>query len=370
MSDEQLQTRISLLEDELKQSRLYEERLSDLLEKKLNEIYIHYHISRAISSLLHLPETLAAVTAIIKKFLHFDRISVYLLDETRTELELVYAGGFDCKERITLKIGEGTPGRIVENGEHVHIHDLSAFYETFTDFIHYRNEVKRGGSYIGVALKVRNETIGVMGMDNAIRYGLNVDDMDFMAILSHQIAAGIEKARLFEKVQHMSQHDGLTGLYNYRIFQERLQREIVRTERTHKPLSLVMLDIDDFKKFNDSYGHLAGDEILKQLSAIIMRQIRSHSLDICCRYGGEEFTIVMPEQEYESAFLAAERLRKAIEAHTFVYQEDDRRIESRLTVSIGVATMQNDDDRRVEALVKKADEALYQSKRAGKNRVS
>jgi diguanylate cyclase (GGDEF)-like protein len=368
MSDEQLKARIAQLEQELKQAQAHEKAVGDLLEKKLNEIYIHYHISRTIGSLLDLQDMLREVTGIIKKSLPFERISVYLSDENRENLDLAYASGFDPPHTVTLKLGEGIPGRIAENGEHVHIHDLSVFYETFNDFVHYPGEEKRGGSYIGIALKVHNAIIGVIGMDNSSRYGLSVDDMDFMAILSHQLAAGIEKSQLFDKTQQLSQRDGLTGLYNYRMFQEKLQQEIVRRDRTRKPLSLMMLDIDNFKRFNDTYGHQAGDELLKALSKIIASQSRCNSLDICCRYGGEEFAVIMPELEIHNAVTVAERLRKAVEDNVFTFK--DHTLDGKVTISLGVAVLAGEKDLSLQELVKKADDALYLSKRNGRNRVS
>ena len=368
MADENLKERITQLEQELSQSQAHEKTLSDLLEKKLNEIYIHYHISRIIGSNLDLQEMLRQVISTIKKSLPFDRISVYLLDEQGETLHLVYSSGFTDEQNVSVATGEGTPGRIVETGEHVHIHDLSVFYETFNDFIHCPAEEKRDGSYIGIALKVHNTTIGVIGMDNASKYGLTVDDMDFMAILSHQLAAGIEKSRLFDKIQRMSQYDGLTGLYNHRMFQERLHQEVNRRRRTHKPLSLMMIDIDHFKKFNDSYGHQAGDAVLREMSKTILGQSRSNSIDVCCRYGGEEFAVIMPELEFHQAVKVAERLREGVQNSAFTIK--DRNLVGEVTVSIGVAGIAGDDAISPEELVKKADDALYLSKRNGRNRVS
>lgn len=368
MSDDQLKERIARLEQDIEQARAREKTLSDLLEKKLNEIYTHYHISRTIGSLLDLEEMLRQVMGTIKKSLPIERVSVYLLDENREKLELVFFSGLNIQSKLTLNMGEGTPGRIVENGEHVHIHDLAVFYETFSDFIHFAGEEKREGSYIGIALKVHNATIGVIGMDSPVKYGLSVEDMDFMAILSHQIAAGIEKSRLFEKIQKLSQMDGLTGLNNRRVFQDKLLQEINRRDRTRKPLSLLMLDIDHFKQFNDSYGHQAGDIVLRQLARIITAQCRCASIDICCRYGGEEFAIIMPELEMHKAVKAAERLRSAVENAAFSFNANNPA--GRVTVSIGVAGVMDEEDISPDELIKKADEALYLSKRTGRNRVS
>jgi diguanylate cyclase (GGDEF)-like protein len=368
MTEEQLRARIAELEQELEQSQAQAKTLGELLEKKLNEIYAHYHISRTIASLLDIQEMLRQVTGIIKRAIPFDRISLYLLDENKEKLNLYFFSGLDVKQKINLDIGQGTPGRIVESGEHAQIHDLAVFYETFNDFVHFPDEEKRDGSYIGVALKVHNATIGVIGMDSAKKYGLGVDDMDFMAVLSHQIAAGIDRARLFEKIQQLSQLDGLTGLYNHRMFQSRLRQEMSRRNRTQKPLSLIMLDIDHFKQFNDNYGHQAGDAVLKELSLIITSQSRCASIDICCRYGGEEFAVIMPELELHNAVKVAERIRKVVENNEFSISENNT--DAKVTISLGVSGITGADDLSPEELVKKADDALYLSKKNGRNRVS
>jgi diguanylate cyclase (GGDEF)-like protein len=368
MSEEQLRTRIRELEQELEGSHLHAKTLGDLLENKLNEIYTLYHVSRTVSSLLDIQEMLRQVSGIIKKSIPFDRISLYLLDESGEALDLHFFSGLDVHEKVSLLRGEGTPGRIFESGEHVHIHDLSVFYETFNDFVHFPGESKRSGSYIGIALKVHNTTIGVIGMDSAVKYGLGVDDMDLMAELSHQIAAGIEKSRLFEQIQQLSQIDGLTGLYNHRIFQEKLRQEVNRRNRTQKPLSLIMLDIDHFKQFNDNYGHQAGDAVLKELSEIITGQSRCTTIDVCCRYGGEEFAIIMPELELHNAVKVAERLRKVVENNAFTIKDGNSDVKA--TISLGAAGITGADDLSPEELVKKADDALYLSKKNGRNRVS
>jgi diguanylate cyclase (GGDEF)-like protein len=325
-------------------------------------------VSRTVRSLLDLQEMLMQVISIIGKTLPFERMSVYLLDEKQERLQLVFYNGGDLAHSLTLLPGEGTPGRIVENGEHVHIHDLSVFYDTFNDFIHHPGEVKRDGSYIGIALKVHQTTIGVIGMDNSRKYGLTVDDMDFMAILSHQLAAGMEMSLLFDKIKLLSQRDGLTSLYNHRMFKEKLHQELSRRSRNSKPLSLMMIDIDHFKRLNDSFGHQAGDAVLKELAGIITSQTRGNTIDVCCRYGGEEFAVIMPELDIIQAMKVAERLRKTVETTSFHIKETNR--ETNVTVSLGVACIANAEETSPDGFIKQADDALYLSKRNGRNRAS
>jgi diguanylate cyclase (GGDEF)-like protein len=366
--EEQLQDKVARLEAELAQAKAQSKTLGLLLEKKLNEMYVQYHVSRTISSQIDKHEMIRRIIDSIKGAIPFDRVSVYLLDDARENLELSYSSGLGIDSALAIQLGQGTPGKIVESGEHIQIHDLALFHETINDFIHVPGEEKRSGSYIGAALKVSNSTIGVIGIDHPEKYGLSVDDMDFMALLSHQIAAGIEKAHLFEKIEHLSQHDGLTGLYNHRVFQERLRQELARRDRTPEPLTLVMLDIDRFKQFNDNFGHQAGDAVLKELSQLLSLQCRCDATDVCCRYGGEEFAIIMPGLTAFHAATTTERLRSAIEHHTFSVKNKSADI--KVTVSLGVACISDKDDITPEALIKKADEALYRSKKNGRNCVT
>jgi diguanylate cyclase (GGDEF)-like protein len=366
--EDRLQARIAILEQELELTRTQAATLGLLLEKKLNEIYIQYHVSRITASHVKTREMTAEAFKIIKQAVPFHRLSVFLLDDTGKTLELIFSHGLDLPEKFTLPRGEGTPGRIVESGEHVHIHDLSLFHDTVDDFLHAPGEKKSYGSYIGAALKIRDKTIGVIGMDNPEKYSLSVDHMDFTAILSHQIAAGLEKAHLFETIEQLSQRDGLTGLYNHRVFQERLQQELARAERTGEPLSLIMLDIDHFKQFNDNFGHQAGDSVLRELSQLLMVQSRSDSMDTCCRYGGEEFAVIMPNLSPRRAVSVAERIRRTVEKKPFSIGA--KAPGTSVTISMGVSGVENGATRTPEEVIKEADDALYLSKKEGRNRVT
>jgi diguanylate cyclase (GGDEF)-like protein len=367
MSDE-LKARIYRLEQELEQERAQIEGLGNLLEKSNDQVFTFYNISKIIASTNDFHEMIHMIMSTLRKSIPFDRVSLYLADESRQKMILTYFNGFEIRDETSIGIGDGLPGRIVENGEHSHVHDLSLFYETFNDFIHFPGEEKRDGAYIGVALKSRNTTIGVIGIDSREKQGLSVDDMDFMALTSHQISIGIEKASLFMKTEQLSQIDGLTGLYNHRLFKEKLEQEVNKRIRTGKPLSLIMLDIDHFKQFNDNFGHQEGDAILKELAGIIRHQCRHTTMDACFRYGGEEFAVILPELELGIALKVADRMRKIVENHPFRIKVKNPGMT--LTISLGVAGLSGSDDARPEELLKKADEALYTSKRNGRNLVS
>jgi diguanylate cyclase (GGDEF)-like protein len=367
MSDE-LINRIHQLERELGEQRSLYEKLGSMLEKSNNQAHTFYNISKVIAATNDLQSMIPDIIGYIRKSISFDRVTFYLTDDLREKLFLRYSNGLPVQGTVSIGIGEGLPGRIVEIGEHSHIHDLSLFYETFNDFIHAPGEEKRDGAYIGIALKSHGTTIGVIGIDRPAKYGLSVEDMDFLALTSHQISAGIEKSHLFTQTEELAQLDGLTGLYNHRVFKERLEQEVNRRRRTGKPLSLIMLDIDHFKKFNDNYGHQEGDAVLKELAVVIKGQCRHTTMDMCFRYGGEEFAVLLSELEFTVALKVAERIRRVVERHSFSIKS--RFPGTSLTVSLGVAGMSGGDDLRSEELLKKADDALYRSKKSGRNRVT
>jgi diguanylate cyclase (GGDEF)-like protein len=185
-----------------------------------------------------------------------------------------------------------------------------------------------------------------------------------------------------EWLRELVTKDNLTRLYNRRYFFYRLHSEIQRSKRYHRILSLLILDVDDFKKVNDRYGHLAGDELLRVLSEMILANVRrsdgkpSYEVDIACRFGGEEIAVILPETAAAPGAVAAERLRAKIETRCSALLQDWIRKEGekpevevmRVTVSIGVASYpQHAVD--LEGLVREADEAMYLAKRSGKNRV-
>ncbi|MEN3002442.1 MAG: diguanylate cyclase [Armatimonadota bacterium] len=152
--------------------------------------------------------------------------------------------------------------------------------------------------------------------------------------------------------------DGLTGVHNHRAFQEFLEQRFAEATRYHQPLALIMLDVDHFKQFNDTFGHQAGDEVLRRVAQILKRQVRE--VDFVARYGGEEFAIVLPATELEGAVQAAERLRQAIAEAEWLHRP--------ITASFGVAVLQPWMTNR-QQLIAAADQALYQAKAAGRNRV-
>jgi len=202
-----------------------------------------------------------------------------------------------------------------------------------------------------------NQVVGYLAVDRILE-----TDKDKFGILTQQFLIGLRRALLYQKVQGLTITDELTQVYCRRYFLERFSEELKRSKKNKLSLSFLMIDIDNFKQFNDRYGHLVGDGILRQVSKIISDIVRQ--IDFIGRYGGEELSIVLAETDKEQANFAAERIRQAIEQAVIkVYDE-----ELKVTVSIGVSNF-SANMQHVSELIENADQALYLAKETGKNRV-
>lgn len=183
--------------------------------------------------------------------------------------------------------------------------------------------------------------------------------------VASQAAIAIENVALYNKATELSITDELTGLANRRHFQNIFDREIILTERYATTLSLIMIDIDHFKKYNDYHGHLQGDVVLKKVADCLLHNTRG--IDLTCRFGGEVFIILLPKTTSEGAMITAEKLRRVIEAEHFIGEEESQP-EGRLTLSLGVASYPEDTS-DIHTLLELADQALYRAKDQGRNRV-
>lgn len=205
--------------------------------------------------------------------------------------------------------------------------------------------------------------LGILRLDSPEPNFYSQDDLRFMVTICDLGAVALESAELFHRTQELAIHDGLTGLYTKGYFLERLKDECRRTLRQNRKFSVLMLDIDHFKQYNDEFGHTAGDIVLKELSECLADYFKDKP-GLTSRFGGEEFCVILGGHDKKEASVLAEGLRLKIEGIRIFL----RRQETSITVSIGVSTFPTDTSDEIE-MVMKADRAMYEAKRAGRNRV-
>ncbi len=337
-----------------------------LFYRKLTETHLFYEVGKIIASELEPTELIQKIVATIAKTINFEDASVYVVKKDLTGLEPVLFNNPLLQAKMTEAIyfDNGAPGSIAASGEPLFLDDAALF----DSFLHHPDEQKKYGSYLGIPLKNENRIIGVMGFSHSKPSAFRVEDFDLLRTLSHLISAGLEKAELFRKTLELSRVDELTGMLNYRVLLEKLDEEVRRKLRTGREFSFIMIDIDDFKRINDRYGHLEGSRLIAQMGPLLKAACRTGSTDTCFRYGGEEFSILLAETDIGEALPVAERVRKSVEEYPFTVKVAHP--QEKVTVSLGVATMDVDSMKPVSELIHEADTALYQSKSLGKNRVT
>lgn len=211
--------------------------------------------------------------------------------------------------------------------------------------------------HVVLPLKIDSDYAGYLAAK-----GVDEADKDKFHILANQFLLGVKRSLLYQKVQELAIIDGLTGILSRRYFLERFAEEMKRSKQFKYNFAFLMVDIDRFKEYNDRYGHLVGDVILKEVARIIKDSLRQ--IDLVCRYGGEEFSILLTETDKTGAMFAAERIRQSVESrHIRAYDED-----LRVTISVGISVFPQQ-GRDSQELIDKADQALYQAKEAGRNKV-
>jgi diguanylate cyclase (GGDEF)-like protein len=211
-----------------------------------------------------------------------------------------------------------------------------------------------------VPLIFLGEKLGVIALDSAQKDAFEPEDVQSLEAVADICAGAIQNANYFERVKQLAYVDGLTGIHNRRYFEMRIGEELERAARFQGRMAVIMVDIDHFKKLNDEFGHLLGDEVLRGVAAILRQQLRK--LDVVCRYGGEEFAIILPETSGENAATVAEKLRRQVENHYFPG------VPRPVTISCGVADYPLLGTAR-DAVMAAADAALFAAKRTGRNRV-
>ena len=273
------------------------------------------------------------------------------------QLRLEVARGYEPPKDASMLVGEGIAGRAAATGAPVLVRDGVPWPVEPVE--------PSAPTAVSVPLIRGDRTIGVIAL-----YGRSTlepfeqEDAETLSSFAGQASVAIENVLLHQETQQLSITDGLTGVWNRRYLEMTLRKEIERAQRFGRPLSVLMLDIDRFKRVNDRYGHQRGDEVLIEITRRILGEIRGN-IDVVGRYGGEEFVILLPETPTGGARVVAEKIRTAIRDEAFVGSSTEP---IAVTVSMGIATYP-EDGATAEELIRKADEAMYRAKAGGRDRV-
>ncbi len=330
-------------------------------ELRMKELNTLFEISNAVNIFTNSEELLKYVLSHAIDVLQAQRGSIMLLDDQTDELVIKVATGgrYRAISSNPIKLGAGVCGKVALEGQGIISNEgfKDSRFENFGSII----PIEDINSLICAPLKFKEGTIGVINIVNKKDNQLfNENDLRLLSLIGNQAAITIENNKLYE----LSITDGMTHLYVHRYFQARLSEEILRARRYGINVSLIMIDIDNFKKFNDTYGHQVGDTVIQTVAATIKETIRT-GIDIPCRYGGEELCIILPETKSEDAYLSAERIRKNIAAIGLPHSSGELHI----TVSVGVAAYPIHGKDK-DSLIKASDNAMYTSKKLGKNRTT
>jgi diguanylate cyclase (GGDEF)-like protein len=290
-----------------------------------------------------------------------------LLNYDTSELLVEATRGLDniLAKTIKIKRGEGIAGKVLETGEPILVQNVEK-----DPRLNQKNKPRyKTKSFLSVPLKIEDRVAGVLNISDKIMGGVfNENDLRLLQPLVTNASIAIERNLLYKQsneLKKLSITDPLTGALNRRFLDQRLTEEIARFNRYKQPFSLFMLDIDRFKKYNDTYGHIATDKVLQILAATVTNTLRS--IDIAARFGGDEFMVLLPQTQKVDAIRIAERLRVQIEVSTIL--QDAELPPNKLTISIGLITCPDDAAANIPAILEKVDQALYIAKKSGGNRL-
>ncbi len=301
------------------------------------------------------------------ELLQASRGSLMLIDETGQGLQIVAARGINMPlaKTMNIRMGEGIAGKVAKSGFHLLVSDIERDSRVG---IPNRPRFKTK-SFISFPLKVQDKIIGVINLaDKETEEAFSDEDLKNLQTFSDHASLMIDRSvslERFQQLEEMSVTDPLTGLYNRRFLESRFNEEINRGSRLNQAFTVMMIDLDFFKTYNDLCGHIAGDRALSKTAALLKKSARE--MDTVARYGGEEFCILLPSTSKKESIFVAERIRRAIESHHFP-GETELPLKM-LTTSIGIASYPEDGEKPNE-LIHAADLALYQAKKLGRNRIT
>jgi diguanylate cyclase (GGDEF)-like protein len=309
-------------------------------------------IAKQTTAVLDAKDLLGKVCSLVRQSFSGDHVSVLLRDDQELVLR-AHEGSLTLRgsDSESLLIGDAIAWRCMATGRTVVENDVARVPQYLPMFEQTRSKMC-------IPLISFGQTLGVLALDSAQVNSFQLTDAQPLESVADICATAIQNAYYVERVRQLAYIDGLTGIFNRRYFEMKIAEEMERARRYGTSLAVIMLDIDHFKRLNDEFGHLLGDEVLRQVSSVFSQQLRK--VDVVCRYGGEEFAVLLPQTSAEQAFSVAEKLRREVAGYRFAG------VPRAVTISAGAAAHPIHGVTRDE-VVKAADAALYTAKQQGRN---
>jgi diguanylate cyclase (GGDEF)-like protein len=322
------------------------------LSRSISEILALYEISRTVGAIMAPSKACEKILEIIEGVVDYHRGTIFLLtsdeegDEPRLVPMAIKGGIADYIPEISFKLGNGLSAWVAQEGRLVVIPERLG-------------ESQRNDAFISVPMIVQGEVVGVINLMRSPGPPFSDEEIRFLVIVSSQAASTIQHITTVRNLNMMATTDELTGLSNRRVFESRLFEELKRAMRYKQPMALLLIDLDEFKLLNDTYGHKAGDMVLKAFGKLLRKECRIS--DFPARYGGDEFAVILPNTTKEDAVSLAKRLMKRISGMTIGYKEKEIKMPS---LSIGVSGYPEDGS-DPNSLFLIADSMMYKVKKEG-----
>jgi len=356
--------------------------LRENLRKKNEELETISVIGRELNSTQDLDKICKEVVKALRRFFPSEAVAVFLAEGSRENLipdsvKVAATAGYDREtdpDGIVLKISKPAAISGFRSEENLSRGTVVSCINTrkpiniklVQEDIRYIENLSGIRSELAVPMIVQDRVVGAVDIQSSVPARFSSESEKTIVALANHAATAVENAMLHTRILSLARKDKLTGLGNLRFFEEKLEEEFVRTNRSNFPFSLIMMDIDDFKNYNDSWGHPMGNTLLKTVVKAMSSAIRE--VDVLIRYGGEEFVCILPFTGEQEASEIAERIRKRVVESSYVIPHSEQQPLGQVSISLGVSTYLTDvGDRNL--LLKYADQRMYMAKRAGKNRV-
>ncbi len=347
-----LQTIANQVAQAMGNARLYQEE-----RRRTHELSVLLDTAQAIGSSLDLEQVLETIASQAKALTQGDGSRIYLLEPDEETLKAFVVLEDDAEKILAapVPIGQGIIGQVAATG----VPDILNHAARDPRPVRIPGRSRKAECLMCAPLVVKGKVIGVMTLSRGPEKGFKGTDLRLLSSLASQAATAIENARLYEETKRLAATDPLTGVWNRRHIRTRLDTEKARARRFGHDLSVLVMDIDNLKLLNDTYGHRAGDEVIRQVARVLLSSCRE--IDIVGRYGGDEFAVILPEAGAQGAAVAAERILASLDKHPF---ESPDRTKVPVSVSIGAASYPSD-THEVDRLFSLADAGMYKAKVAG-----